>query len=55
MRHIIYSYDSDKERVTIRADDKVIGILSEINIDSVVFVVQTIAMSQKIKNNKNLR
>lgn len=56
MRHIIYSYDSDKERVTIRADDKVIGILSEINIDSVVFVIQTIiAMYQKIKNNKNIR
>lgn len=56
MKHIIYSYDSDKERVTIRADDKVIGILSEINIDSVVFVIQTIiAMYQKIKNNNIIR
>lgn len=55
MKHIIYSYDSDKERVTIRADDKVIGILSEINIDSVAFVIQTIiAMYQEIKNNKKI-
>lgn len=55
MKHIIYSYDSDKERVTIRADDKVIGILSEINIDSVVFVIQTIiAMYQEIKNKNSI-
>ena len=55
MRHIIYSYDSDKERVTIRADDKVIGILSEINIDSVAFVIQTIiAMYQEIKNKNSI-
>jgi hypothetical protein len=55
MKHIIYSYDSDKERVTIRADDKVIGILSEINIDSVAFVIQTAtAMYQEIKNKNSI-
>lgn len=54
MKSIICSYDSDKERVTIRADDKLIGILCEINIDSVAFVIQTIiAMYQNIKNFKN--
>ena len=54
MKPIICSYYPDKERVTIRADDKVIGILSEINIDSVAFVIQTIiAMYQNIKNFKN--
>jgi hypothetical protein len=55
MKSIICSYDSDKERVTIRADDKVIGILSEINIDSVAFVIQTAtAMYQEIKNKNSI-
>lgn len=55
MKPIICSYYPDKERVTIRADDKVIGILSEINIDSVAFVIQTIiAMYQEIKNKNSI-
>ena len=55
MKPIICSYYPDKERVTIRADDKVIGILSEINIDSVAFVIQTAtAMYQEIKNKNSI-
>lgn len=55
MKPIICSYYPDKERVTIRADDKVIGILSEINIDSVAFVIQTIiAMYQEFKNKNSI-
>ena len=55
MKSIICSYDSDKERVTIRTDDKLIGILCEINIDSVAFVIQTAtAMYQEIKNKNSI-
>lgn len=42
MKHIICFYDSDNQRVTIRADDKVIGELREIDIDSVAYVVQSL-------------
>ena len=54
MRHIICSYDSEKERVTIRADDKVIGTLNEIKIENAAFVIQmAMAIYKKIINIKN--
>lgn len=42
MKNIICCYDSDNERVTIRADDTVIGELREIKVDNVTFVVQSL-------------
>lgn len=42
MKHFLYKYDSDNERVTIRADDTVIGELREIKVDNVTFVVQSL-------------
>ena len=42
MKNIICCYDSDNERVTIRADDTVIGELREIKVDNVAFVVQSL-------------
>ena len=41
MKHIICSYDSEKERVTIKADDIVIGTLSEIKIENAAVTIQT--------------
>ena len=53
MEHIICCYDSENERVTIRADDAVIGELKEIKVDNVAFVVQSlIRMYQQVNNNK---
>ena len=40
MKYIICCYDSEKERVTIRADDKVIGTLSEIKIENAAHAIQ---------------
>ena len=50
MKHIICSYDSEKERVTIKADDIVIGTLSEIKVDNVAFVIQTATVILNFKN-----
>lgn len=51
MNNIIYIYDSDYERVTIRADDTVIGELSEIKVDNVSFVIKTLQeMYQQMYN-----
>ena len=50
MKYILYKYDSDYERVTIRADDIVIGTLSEIKVDNVVFVIQTATIILNFKN-----
>ena len=50
MNNIIYIYDSDYEHVTIRADDIVIGTLSEIKVDNVVFVIQTATIILNFKN-----
>ena len=53
MEHIICCYDSENERVTIRADDAVIGELKEIKVDNVAFVVQSlIRMYQVVFNIK---
>ena len=51
MNNIIYIYDSDYERVTIRADDTVIGELSEIKVENVSFVIKTLLeMYQQMYN-----
>ena len=42
MNNIVYKYDSDYERVTIRVDDIVIGVLKEIKVDNVAFVIQAL-------------
>ena len=42
MNNIVYKYDSDYERVTIRVDDIVIGVLREIKVDNVAFVIQAL-------------
>ncbi|MBQ8602686.1 MAG: hypothetical protein IJ413_09160 [Bacteroides sp.] len=53
MKNIICHYDSENERVTIRADDAVIGELREIKVDNVAFVVQSlIRMYQVVFNIK---
>ena len=53
MKYILYKYDSDYERVTIRADDIVIGTLSEIKVDNVSFVIKTLqGMYQQLYNLK---
>ena len=53
MEHIICCYDYENERVTIRADDAVIGELKEIKVDNVAFVVQSlIRMYQVVFNIK---
>lgn len=51
MNNIIYIYDSDYERVTIRADNTVIGELSEVKVDNVSFVIKTLQeMYQQMYN-----
>ena len=53
MKHMIYYYDYENERVTIRADNIVIGNLSEINVDNVSFVIKTLMeMYQQLYNLK---
>lgn len=56
MKNIICCYDSDNERVTIRADDAVIGELREIKVDNVAYVVQSLMKiyQQVNNNNKNM-
>lgn len=51
MTAILYKYDSDNERVTIRADDKVIGELREIKVDNVSFVMQKLMEMYRQKFN----
>lgn len=54
MKKIIYKCDSDNERVTIKADDTVVGELREIKVDYVAFVVKSIMeMYQQVYNLKN--
>ncbi len=53
MKHIICSYDSEKERVTIKADDIVIGTLSEIKIENAAVTIQT--ATAVYKNNFNVK
>ncbi len=54
MKKIIYKYDSDNERFTIRADDTVIGELREIKVDYVAFVIKSIMeMYQQVYDLKN--
>lgn len=53
MKHMIYYYDYENERVTIRTDNIVIGNLSEINVDNVSFVIKTLMeMYQQLYNLK---
>lgn len=58
MKNIICCYDSENERVTIRADDAVIGELREIKVDNVAYVVQSlmkmyqVVFNIKIKENE---
>ena len=53
MNIIIYIYDSDYERVTIRADDIVIGVLRDVKVDNVAFVIKTLQeMYQQVINFK---
>lgn len=55
MKHFLYKYDSDNERVTIRADDTVIGELREIKVDNVAFVTKTLMeMYRQMFNLKNI-
>ena len=42
MKHMIYDYDSNNERVTIRADDIVIGELRDIKVYNVAYVIKTL-------------
>ena len=53
MKHIICSYDSEKEQVTIKADDIVIGTLSEIKIENAAVTIQT--ATAVYKNNFNVK
>ena len=54
MKHMFFYYNSDNERVTIRADDTVIGELREIKVDNVSFVIKTLQeMYQQVLNFKN--
>ena len=55
MKHIICCYDSENERVTIRADDTVIGELREIDIDSVAYVVQSLTKMYQIVFNIKIK
>ena len=55
MKHIICYYNSDNERVTIRADDTIIGELREIKVDNVAFVTKTLMeMYRQMFNLKNI-
>ena len=42
MKYIPYKYNSDNERVTIRADNTVIGELSKVKVDNVADVVKSL-------------
>lgn len=57
MKNIICYYDSDNERVTIRADDTVIGESRGIKVDYFAYVVQSLIKIYKrmynLKNNKD--
>lgn len=54
MNRIICKYDSDKERVTIRADDTTIGELRKIKVDNVALVIKSLMeMYQQVYNFKN--
>ncbi len=55
MKYIICHYDSENERVTIRADDTVIGELREIDIDSVAYVVQSLTKMYQIVFNIKIK
>ena len=53
MKHMIFYYNSDNERVTIRADDTVIGELRKVKVDNVAFVIKTLqGMYQQLYNLK---
>jgi len=54
MKYILYKYDSDNERVTIRSDDTVIGDLREIKVDSVAYAMKSLMeIYQRMYNLKN--
>jgi len=54
MKKIIYKYDSDNERVTIKADNTVVGELREIKVDNLALVIKsTMEMFQQVYNFKN--
>jgi len=55
MKHIICHYDSDNERVTIRADDTIIGELRVIKVDNVAFVVQSLIRMYQIVFNIKIK
>lgn len=55
MKNIICNYDSENERVTIRADDAVIGELREIKVDNVAFVVQSLTKMYQIVFNIKIK
>ena len=55
MNYILYKYNSENERVTIRADDTVIGELREIDIDSVAYVVQSLTKMYQIVFNIKIK
>ena len=53
MKNMIFYYNSDNERVTIRADDTVIGELRKVKVDNVAFVIKTLqGMYQQLYNLK---
>lgn len=54
MKYILYKYNSENERVTIRADDTVIGELREIKVDSVAYAMKSLMeIYQRMYNLKN--
>ena len=55
MNNIVYKYDSDYERVTIRVDDIVIGVLKEIKVDNVAFVIQALQEIYQQMFNKKVK
>lgn len=55
MKYIICHYDSENERVTIRADDTVIGELREIKVENVAFVVQSLIRIYQIVFNIKIK
>lgn len=55
IKNIICYYDSENERVTIRADDTVIGELRKIKVDNVAYVVKSLMeIYQIVFNIKNM-
>ena len=55
MKNIICYYDSDNERVTIRADDTVIGELRGIKVDYFAYVVQSLTKMYQIVFNIKIK